>query len=140
MCGKYHVPSLAGCESVMRTNGKRDHFFARVIDHFTSPRNRGALAAPCSVGSAAMPGGAPTMTLYLRWRDGRVEATGFEAAGCGVGIAACSMLTEVVRGRSAEECQSILTSLSRRLWQRGRDALEWFSLQLRSRSPLPLPV
>lgn len=36
--------------------------------------------------------------------------------------------------------QGILLSLSRTLWQRGRDALQWFSKLRRSQSPLLLPA
>jgi hypothetical protein len=54
-----------------------------------------------------MPGGAPTMTNYLRWNGDQVAAATFEAAGCGVTIAACSMLTETVRGRIRAEFLAI---------------------------------
>ena len=73
-------------------------------DHFRSPRNAGILdGADLSV-RVENPVCGDVLHLYLkRGGDGRVEASRFQVYGCPAAIAAGSLLTETIRGRSAEE-------------------------------------
>jgi NifU-like protein involved in Fe-S cluster formation len=77
------------------------------MDHFESPRNAGALQPPRAMGEAALPGGAPRVKLYCRLEGDVVRRASFEAAGCGVTIACCSVLTELIEGRPINECLAI---------------------------------
>jgi nitrogen fixation NifU-like protein len=78
-----------------------------LMDHFDSPRNAGVLESPRVMGEAVVPGGAPRVKLYCQLDGKLVRRASFEAAGCGVTIACCSMLTELVEGRSIPECLAI---------------------------------
>jgi NifU-like protein involved in Fe-S cluster formation len=47
------------------------------------------------------------MRLSLRIQDGSIAEAGFKVFGCAAAIAAGSMLTEMVRGRSLQEVETI---------------------------------
>jgi nitrogen fixation NifU-like protein len=80
-----------------------------LMEHFTSPRNSGALASPDVTGHAGTPGRGPFMILYLQIAGGKVVAAKFQTYGCGSTIACGSMLTEMIIGRSLEDCLRLTT-------------------------------
>ena len=80
-----------------------------VMDHFNSPRGAGKMDAPDATGQASRRGPSPAMRIYLRIGGGRVERAMFEAAGCGFTIACGSVMTELVAGRTTQECRAIST-------------------------------
>ena len=80
---------------------------ARVLDHFQNPRNAGTLSNPDLVGEAGNPVCGDRMRLYLKLVDGRVAEARFQTFGCSVAIAASSVLTEIVFGRSRDELTRI---------------------------------
>jgi len=80
---------------------------ARVLDHFQNPRNAGTLSKPDLVGEAGNPVCGDQMRLYLRLVDGRVAEARFQTFGCSVAIAASSVLTEIVFGRTRDELTRI---------------------------------
>lgn len=90
-----------------------------LMDHFTYPRNSGALEAPDRVGLAGSPGQGPFMSLHLRLEGRTVAAARFQTYGCGASIAAGSMLTEMVVGRTVDECRALTA-------ERLSEALEGF--------------
>jgi nitrogen fixation NifU-like protein len=47
------------------------------------------------------------MRLYARVRAGRIEAAGFHTLGCVAAIAASSVLTELLTGRTLDEALAI---------------------------------
>jgi NifU-like protein len=73
-------------------------------DHFRSPRNAGVLEGADLSVRVENPVCGDVLHLYLK-RDagGRVEASKFQVYGCPAAIAAGSLLSEAVRGRTAEE-------------------------------------
>lgn len=77
---------------------------AALMDHFESPRNVGRLAAPTAVGVAGTPGAGPFLVLQLTIDGGRVLAARYQTYGCGHAIAAGSVLTELIMGRTVAEC------------------------------------
>ena len=80
-----------------------------LMDHFLSPRNSGALESPDVTGHAGTPGRGPFLILYLRIDGDRVIAAKFQTYGCGPTIACGSMLTELMIGRSLEDCSQLTT-------------------------------
>ncbi len=75
----------------------------RAIDHFTAPRNVGAVEMPDGKGSDANPSCGDRTTITLRVSEGRVSEARFRTFGCTAAIAAASALTELVTGRPLEE-------------------------------------
>lgn len=78
-----------------------------LMDHFISPRNRGRLESPDRVGVAGAPGQGPFMVLMLRVQNATVTDAKCDTHGCGVTIAAGSMLTEMILNRSLDACRTI---------------------------------
>jgi nitrogen fixation NifU-like protein len=79
-----------------------------LMDHFTSPRNVGCVEPADAEGRAGTPhSGQPFMVLTLRIADGTVREARYKTYGCGATIAAGSMLTEMVRGRTVAECLTL---------------------------------
>ena len=83
----------------------------KVLDHYSNPRNVGALdKADPNVGTGVV--GAPecgdVMKLQLRIRDdGVVEDAKFKTFGCGSAIASSSYVTELVKGKTIDEVMEI---------------------------------
>ena len=76
-------------------------------EHLTRPRNVGELADANLVAEETNPVCGDRMRLYLRVRDGRVEAAQFLAYGCPPTLACGSVLTEMLQGCSLEKAKLI---------------------------------
>ncbi len=82
-------------------------FSDNLMDHFNNPRNQGRMESPDRVGVAGTPGQGPFMILMLRVQNDRVIKAKCETHGCGVTIAAGSMLTELIANCSLDDCRTI---------------------------------
>jgi nitrogen fixation NifU-like protein len=78
-----------------------------VLDHFERPRNDGVLENANAVGYMTNPVCGDTLVLMLRIEGGRIEEARWQSDGCVASIAASSLLSELVRGRSLDEAVSI---------------------------------
>ncbi|MEO5633443.1 Fe-S cluster assembly sulfur transfer protein SufU [Gaiella sp.] len=75
-----------------------------ILDHYKSPRNHGLLDPNDAVAEGQNPLCGDEVTVSVRFGDGdTIESVGFEGRGCAISQAATSMLTDLVRGRSAQE-------------------------------------
>ena len=79
-----------------------------VLDHFRNPRNVGVLEDPDAVGRAENPVSGASIELFLRIREDRVFQATCQAQGCTATIAASSVLTEMLVGRTVGEVGGIL--------------------------------
>ena len=78
-----------------------------LTDHVMAPRNGGSMENPDLTGHAGTPGRGPFLILYLKLQDERVAEAKYHTYGCGPTIAAGSMLTELIVGRSIAECREL---------------------------------
>ncbi len=78
-----------------------------MMDHVLSPRNGGVMDNPRLTGRAGTPGRGAFMVLYLGVENDRISAAKYHTVGCGPTIASGSMLSEMVVGRSIEECREL---------------------------------
>jgi NifU-like protein involved in Fe-S cluster formation len=85
-------------------------FSPTLIDHATYPSNNRSLPDAHAIGRVSLNGHPPFVTFYVIAKEGVVDQASFEATGCGVTIAACSMLTELVEGKTLAECLSLKTA------------------------------
>lgn len=76
-----------------------------VLDHFLNPRNVGFLKDADGVGEAGAAAFGDVMKISLKIRHGRIEDVRFKTFGCGTAIAASSVTTELIKGRTVEEAQ-----------------------------------
>jgi len=82
----------------------------KVLDHYENPRNVGVFdKAETGIGTGMV--GAPAcgdvMRLQIKVKDGIIEDAKFKTYGCGSAIAASSLLTEWVKGKSLDEASAI---------------------------------
>lgn len=80
---------------------------AHLLDHYHHPRNYGRLDAPDLAHEENNPLCGDRIWLGLKLQDGRVSQVGFEGRGCAICIAATSMLTELLQGRSLEALRAL---------------------------------
>lgn len=91
-------------------------FSATVMEHFLEPRNSGDLEAPSAEGCAGSVDEGRFVRLQLLVRGQVVQEGRFRTYGCAPAIAACSVLTEWVRGRPIAEAEALTaTSLEEML-------------------------
>ncbi len=74
-----------------------------VQDHFENPRNVGAIEHADAEAEVSNPACGDTMRLYLRIEDERIVEATFQTQGCPPAIAAGSITTEMLRGKTVEE-------------------------------------
>jgi nitrogen fixation protein NifU and related proteins len=75
-----------------------------ILDHYKSPRNHGLLEPSDAYAEGQNPLCGDEIAVSVRFgKDDVIEDVGFEGRGCAISQAATSMLTELVKGRTAEE-------------------------------------
>jgi len=86
----------------------------KVIDHYENPRNVGSFDKndeAIGTGMVGAPACGDVMKLQIKvGADGVIEDARFKTYGCGSAIAASSLLTEWVKGKSLEEALKIKNS------------------------------
>jgi nitrogen fixation NifU-like protein len=80
------------------------HLYKEVIlEHGKKPRNRNAMAAADLQAEGVNPLCGDHVTVYVKIAGGAIGEISFEGSGCLISIASASMMTEAVRGKSADE-------------------------------------
>ena len=82
-------------------------YSAKVMDHFSNPRNVGELADANGVGEVGNPTCGDIMKMYLKIENGVIEEVKFKTFGCGAAVATSSMATEMIKGKSVDEALKI---------------------------------
>lgn len=78
-----------------------------ILDHFRNPHNAGNLEDATAIVEVTNPVCGDTMRVSVRTDDERICAARFKAQGCVASIAAGSMLTDLVSGKSIGEAREI---------------------------------
>jgi NifU-like protein involved in Fe-S cluster formation len=78
-----------------------------LLEHARFPKNLERMTNPDGVGTFSLNGHAPFVVFYLRVKSGCIDKISFEAQGCGVTIAACSILTDLATHKSLRECSDL---------------------------------
>lgn len=97
--------------SLFKNNKFIRSYHERVIDHYENPRNVGSLDPKSSwVGTALK--GQPSCGDVLKFQvevspEGKVINAKFKTFGCGSAIASSSLATELVIGKTIDECLQI---------------------------------
>lgn len=81
-----------------------------LMEHVLAPRNGGVMEHPDLTGHAGTPGRGPFLILFLKLDADRIVAAKYHTYGCGPTIAAGSMLTELITGRTLAECRGLTTA------------------------------
>jgi nitrogen fixation NifU-like protein len=79
----------------------------KVVEHFTNPRNVGSIEDASCIGNAGNPADGDTVRLYLAIEDERIVDAKVKVFGCPTAIAAASVLTELIIGKSVDEALAL---------------------------------
>ena len=89
----------------------RDLYQEVILDHNRRPRNFGALPSANHQAEGYNPLCGDKVTVFLDLeggRDGpRIRDIAFQGAGCAISTASASLMTEALKGRTAEEARAI---------------------------------
>ena len=78
-----------------------------VVDHFSHPRNIGRIEDADGIGRVDDRATDNLITIYLKLDGPRVAAARFRTLGCSACIAASSVATELLEGRTLAEAQQL---------------------------------
>ena len=78
-------------------------YSAKVMDHFTNPRNMGSIENSDGIGEVGNAKCGDIMKMFLKIDGDRIADVKFQTFGCGAAIASSSMATELIKGKTLEE-------------------------------------
>ena len=79
----------------------------KVIELFKNPKNVGEIKNPTVKATAGDMVCGDAMTFYFKIKDDRILDAKFKSYGCAANIAAASVLTELVKGKTIKEVEKI---------------------------------
>jgi NifU-like protein involved in Fe-S cluster formation len=82
-------------------------YSAELLDHFQNPRNAGAVEAPDAAAQFENPACGDILELTLKLEGERIIEIRFRAKGCVPAMACGSAITELVKGKTADEARRI---------------------------------
>jgi nitrogen fixation NifU-like protein len=91
-----------------------DDLYRRVImDHYKTPRNYGAFNASEAVTiDLNNPTCGDKISLQLKIEAGRVQDAKFVGEGCSISLSSASMMTDAIKGKTAEEALELAEQFS----------------------------
>ena len=75
----------------------------KVLDHFSNPRNVGAIENADGIGEVGNAKCGDIMKMYIKVDDGIISDVKFKTFGCGAAVATSSMATELIKGKSIDD-------------------------------------
>jgi len=82
-----------------------------ILDHYKEPRNAGELPGADIKVDGTNPLCGDEATVYLKLSGDRVAHVRFNAKGCAISQAACSMFTEQIKGKSFAEVRQLIQTM-----------------------------
>ena len=78
-----------------------------ILDHYRRPRNKGEIENPDETIVMKNPLCGDEITIQVRYDGDKVEEVGFVGRGCSISQASASMMTQLVKGKSASEIEDL---------------------------------
>ena len=85
----------------------------KVLDHYENPRNVGTMdkdSPDVGTGMVGAPACGDVMKLQIKVHEGIITDAKFKTYGCGSAIASSSLVTELLKGKTLDEAQTIKNS------------------------------
>ncbi len=82
-------------------------YSAQLLDHFEHPRNSGELPEADAYARMENPACGDILELAIKMEGGHIAAIRFRAKGCVPAMACASAMTELAKGKSAQEAALI---------------------------------
>ncbi|MFI3219372.1 MAG: SUF system NifU family Fe-S cluster assembly protein, partial [Methylococcales bacterium] len=83
----------------------RDLYQEVIFDHNRNPRNFRVMANPDRQVEGFNPLCGDRLTLFLKMNGDIIEDACFQGSGCAISTASVSLMTEIVKGKSAAEAE-----------------------------------
>lgn len=93
-------------EEILRAE-ERGIYSPMVIEHAMNPRNVGRMHDADTYGKGTAPSCGDTMGIWLKMEGNSITDANFWTDGCGVSIATGSIVSDMVKGKSVFEAQTI---------------------------------
>ena len=94
----------------MMDNALRELYQEVILDHSRHPRHHGVLEGASHKAEGYNPLCGDRVTVYLKLGDdNRVSDIKFEGKGCAISQASASMMTDMLKGRTAAEADRLMT-------------------------------
>lgn len=84
-----------------------DLYGEQIIDLAKNPLNRGEMPDPTLTHSGVNTTCGDHVRLYLKLKKDRVEDASWEGDGCAISLAAVSVLTEEIKGKTTKELEKL---------------------------------
>jgi nitrogen fixation NifU-like protein len=85
-----------------------DFYREFILDHYKNPRNYGTIEEPHAQAEGQNPLCGDEVSIYLNFdEDDKITDVKFSGRGCAISQAATSMLTDHVKGKTAEEAAAL---------------------------------
>jgi len=78
-----------------------------VIEHFQNPRNVGVIEDADGVGKMGSPVCGDLMEIYIKVDNNHIAGIKFRTFGCGAAIASGSMASEMIKGKTLAEAETL---------------------------------
>jgi nitrogen fixation NifU-like protein len=79
----------------------------KVMEHFSNPRNAGAMEDPDGIGEVGNPVCGDMMTFYIKVDDDKLTDVTFKTFGCVAAIAVSSIVSEMAKGKTLKDAKAI---------------------------------
>ncbi len=83
-----------------------------IMDHYKTPRNKGVLEESSVTVDMNNPTCGDVIHLTMQIEDGIVKDAKFEGEGCSISMASASMMTQMLKGRTAEQAHQLAEIIS----------------------------
>lgn len=83
------------------------HYNETVLAHIAEPHNIGEIGDADGIGTGINPACGDEVSLYLKFEGDTVSDAKMQVLGCGAITAAMSSVTDLVRGKTAEELREL---------------------------------
>ena len=84
-----------------------DLYQETIIDHSRRPRNKGAIEQATHSADGYNPLCGDRVRVQLKIQNGCITGVGFQGAGCAISTASASLMTEAIKGKTAEEVETV---------------------------------
>jgi nitrogen fixation protein NifU and related proteins len=85
----------------------RELYQETILEHSRKPRNYGELPSANHKAEGFNPLCGDHYTVFLNVKDGAIAEISFHGAGCAISKASASMMTQSLKGKSAEEAEAL---------------------------------
>ncbi|MEY2722241.1 MAG: SUF system NifU family Fe-S cluster assembly protein [Actinobacteria bacterium] len=92
-----------------------------ILDHYKRPQNKSLASNPTIQVHHVNTSCGDEVTLNLHFKGERVENITWDAVGCSISQASHSVMSELLKGKSAEEALSLVEEFQRMLQSKGSD-------------------